>query len=179
MRLFAAVYPSPEALAHLRAALPAPDPALRWTTEEQWHLTVAFYGSVDDAVVPELTERLGRAAGRTPPLSLRIAGAGRFGRTVLWLGLDGDLDPLHRLAERAVAAGRRSGLAMEDRRFRAHLTLARARDRAGADLRPYVDALRAYAGPAWIADELVLVRSTLGRPRAHHEPYATWPLTGH
>ena len=45
MRLFAAVVPPPEAIEDLAAFLEPREeagPDLRWTTPEQWHLTLAF-----------------------------------------------------------------------------------------------------------------------------------------
>ena len=47
MRLFLAVWPSPEVVDVLRA-LPRPDtPGVRWSTEDQWHVTVEFLGECD------------------------------------------------------------------------------------------------------------------------------------
>jgi 2'-5' RNA ligase len=92
---------------------------------------------------------------------------------------------LKRLAQAAQAAGRRSGIDMEEGRpFRPHLTLARARGRReSVDLRPYVEALGAFQSRTWTATELSLVRSRLpggGVPgeQPHYEPVAAWLLGG-
>jgi len=179
VRLFAAVVPPPAALAQLAAALPeSPPPALRFVPERQRHLTVAFFADVPDAAVVDLCERLRRAASRTPRLSLRLNGFGTFPANaararVLWAAVDGDVAELTRLAERAVAAGRRAGIAVEDRSYRPHLTVARARQGA-ADLREIVAAV-SLDGCRWTATELVLVRSTLGA-EVRHEPIDRFPL---
>lgn len=191
MRLFAALLPpdaAVTALAHAVAplrALPDAD-RLRWTTQDSWHFTLAFYGEVDEAgTLPELRERLARAAARSGAPDLRVAGAGRFGGRALWAGAEGDRETLKRLAQAAQAAGRRSGITMEEgRAFRPHLTVARARGRtASVDLRPYVDALGAFHGEAWTATELALVHSRLpasGVPgeQPHYTTIAAWPLGG-
>ncbi|GGO46137.1 RNA 2',3'-cyclic phosphodiesterase [Streptomyces daqingensis] len=96
MRLFAALLPpadvldGPGRLAEAVGQLHSMPGAgqLRWTDRANWHITLAFYGEVPDAVLPSLEERLARAAGRARPLRLRIAGAGRFGDRALWAGLD-------------------------------------------------------------------------------------------
>jgi RNA 2',3'-cyclic 3'-phosphodiesterase len=182
VRLFVAVTPAQDAVDELWSAvsvLRQTRPELRWTRPEQWHLTLAFLGEVDDRARLEVMERLGRAAGRHPPLALALAGAGRFGDRVLWTRVTGDVAPLCRLAESVRAAVRRARLPVEDRPYRPHLTLARSRD--GADLRPAVDALAGFAGCAWTATELHLVRSHLGAGpgrSARYEVVATWPLTG-
>jgi RNA 2',3'-cyclic 3'-phosphodiesterase len=181
MRLFVALAPPAEAVAQLAAVLRdlPPEPRVRWTRSEQWHITLAFLAEVDDRTRAELVERLGRVAGRHPPLSLALAGGGRFGGQVLWTRIDGDRMPLRRLANAVRAAARRSGLPTEQRPYRPHLTLARSAEPA-PDLRPLVAALQGFAGSTWPATELYLVRSHLGAGpggTARHETIATWPLT--
>jgi len=91
--------------------------------------------------------------------------------------VEGDREPLRRLAASAGAAARRSGLDVEDRPYRPHLTLAR--NTGGADLRPLVTALAAYTGIDWTADRLHLVRSRLGQGpgrTAAYDTVAYWPL---
>ncbi|MCX5198661.1 RNA 2',3'-cyclic phosphodiesterase [Streptomyces sp. NBC_00249] len=184
MRLFAAVLPAPEAALELRDALAAaPDAAgLRWTAEPGWHFTLAFMAEVRDELLPELHERLRRAAARTAPFPLRLHGVGHFGSRALWAGAAGDLDTLRMLAERADAAARRAGVPMDQHhRYTPHLTLARSN--GAADLRPVLDALSGFEGTPWRVDTLSLVRSNLptsGIPgeRPRYEVTATWPLTG-
>ncbi|MGH9148794.1 MAG: RNA 2',3'-cyclic phosphodiesterase, partial [Acidimicrobiales bacterium] len=54
----------------------------------------------------------------------------------------------------------------EDRPFRGHLTLARARDRGGVDLRPRCGA--AFAA-SWVVREVTLVASRLGAGAARYD----------
>ena len=203
MRAFVALIPPVAALTELGAAvepLRAAHPGLRWATAAQWHLTLAFLGEVDERALPDLTERLARAARRHEPMRLAFGGAGRFGSRLLWIGVDAApdgrpderesprstgrvprsdrrADGLRRLAASVTAAARRSGIAVDDRPYRPHLTLARARD--GADFRPLVAALGGFAGSPWSAEALHLVRSRLGAGAggtAVHEIVGTWPL---
>lgn len=179
MRLFAAVAPPPEARAEITELLAPQHQELRFGSPEQWHITTAFYGEVAESLLPPLVERLGRAAARTPALTLRLHGAGTFPRQanrarVLWIGVAGDVAVLSRLADRCAAAGRRSGVAMEDRPFRPHLTVARAR-RDPVDLRDTIAGLSAYDGVPWPATSLRLVHSTLGA-HVEHRTVQEWPL---
>lgn len=178
VRLFAAVVPSAEAIDHLSAAVtPLRDDALRWTDVSDWHLTLAFYGEFDEAHLPDLEERLIRAAGRHDPVALALAGAGRFGKQALWVGCTGELLALRRLAQSTIAAGRRAGADVDDkRRFKAHVTLARAYNKRPADLRPYVAALAEYEGPTWQSREVQLIRSHLGSGRPRYETILSAPL---
>ncbi|MCQ0023282.1 RNA 2',3'-cyclic phosphodiesterase [Streptomyces somaliensis DSM 40738] len=187
MRLFAAVLPPRAAVEELALLveelrrLPGAD-GLRWTSRPGWHYTLAFMGEVEEALLPELSERLARAARRTGPFPLRVRGGGRFGHRALWAGAAGGLDDMRLLAERSDAAARRAGVAMDEhRRYQAHLTLARGR--ADTDLRPFVTELEHFKGGRWEVAELALVRSNLpvsGVPgeAPRYETIATWPLGG-
>src|SRR5258708_32011756 len=81
MRLFVAVTPPPDALAELDGAvgaLRADWPGLRWAGLDKWHVTLAFLGEVADERLPDLTERLERAASRQRALRLRCGRGGAF-----------------------------------------------------------------------------------------------------
>ncbi|WP_171165213.1 RNA 2',3'-cyclic phosphodiesterase [Streptomyces sp. I05A-00742] len=185
MRLFVAVVPPQAALDELATAAAglhglSDSGRLRWSAPATWHFTLAFLGEVDESLLPELIERLGRAAHRHPAHELRLAGGGRFGDRVLWAGAEGDLATLRALARSSGAAARRAGVAVDESHpFHAHLTLARATGRIA--LRPYADALAGFAGSPWRAETLELVRSRLpgsGVPgeRPRYETVRSWPL---
>lgn len=188
MRLFAAVLPPQDVTEQLAAevaalkSLPGAD-TLRWTGRPGWHFTLAFYGEVDEELVPGLSARLERAAGRAPSFPLALRGGGQFGHgRALWTGAGGDLPALRLLAERAEAAARKTGVPMgEHRRYKAHLTVARSRD--AVDVRPYVDSLAAFTSSTWAVGELVLVRSNLPRSgipgeQPRYEAVDRWALGG-
>jgi RNA 2',3'-cyclic 3'-phosphodiesterase len=182
VRLFVALTPPAEVAQELRSAterLRAEHPALRWTLPEQWHLTLAFLGEVDDRARADLAGRLARAATRAAPLSLALGGAGRFGDRVLWTRVSGDTAALRRLACSVRAAAGRAGLRVEDRPYRPHLTLARSG--GDVDLRGLVSALADFSGSSWTAERLHLVRSRLGAGpdrRSRYELLCSWPLGG-
>lgn len=191
MRLFVALTPPSavlDALAERVAdvrALPegSPDPAaaIRWSVREQWHISLAFLGEVDEPTLPELRRRLARVAARYAPIELCLDGAGGFGSLrrarVLWAGVRGETATLRKLAESVAAAARRCDIPVEQRRFRAHLTLGRLAE--PADLTEVAARLAGPCGPPWVADRLELIRSHLGQGegrRSRYETLDTWRL---
>jgi 2'-5' RNA ligase len=161
VRLFVALRPPSDAVAHLQAQL------TQWpSAPERWHLTLAFLGEVpDDAAVDRA---LATALAGAPSPELCLAGSGTFGQRAVWVGLDGDLDGLQELARRVSAAVRQAGVPLERGHYRPHLTVGRAG-------RPDPARLRSYRGPAWTAREVELVRSDLGRT-VSHTVLARYPL---
>jgi 2'-5' RNA ligase len=156
---------------------------VRWIDPASWHLTVAFLGNVDAGLVEPVTACLRRVADQFEPFAVQLQpSAGRGARSsVLWI----ELEPSEPLAAMAVAvrAGLRElglpeglpeGLREQDRAFRPHLTLARARGRASIP-RSLADA---YEGPAatWTVPGLVLMRSHLSRAGARYETLSTVPF---
>ncbi len=188
MRLFVAVTPPVGVLAELdRAVRPlagAVHPGrLRWTEPAGWHVTLAFLGEVEAATLPDLSTRLERAARRHTPVRLRLAGGGRFA-TVLWAGVYGDVSALTLLATSVGAAARRAGVTVEERRFRPHLTLARARSGgAPADLALAAAGLDDFVSASWTAARMELLRTHPPAPgvpgaRPRYEVLSHWPLAG-
>jgi len=182
VRLFVAITPPDTALAEIDAAvapLRAARPELTWSRPQSWHVTLAFLGEVDEVVLPRLAKRLEGAAGGHPRLELSAAGAGAFPTAprarVLWTGIRGNPDALRKMSRSVAAGATKAGAPPpgKGRRFRPHITLARCRQ--PADFRPLVTALADYAGPAWTADRIHLIRSYLG-PQPRYESLGDWPL---
>lgn len=152
MRAFVAVWPPPDVVESL-AGLPRPEVGgLRWTTPEQWHVTLRFLGEVEEEAATEAFDSI-VASG---PVSAELGPVtGRFGRRILHVPVSG----LEGLAAATVAATAGIGHPPEDRRFAGHITLARARHPRGVELRPLAGA--PIAG-RWVVPEITLVASRLG-----------------
>jgi 2'-5' RNA ligase len=169
MRLFVAVWP-PGPVLDAVAGLPRPAVVgARWTTRDQWHVTLRFLGEVDDAVLPDvvaaierlelgsMTARLGPAVERLNPriVSVPVGGLEELGPAVI----------------EATAA---FGKPPERRPFRGHLTLARLH---GVRKWELGEALGAPIDESWQVEELHVVRSHLSPHGARYETVAEVPLT--
>jgi 2'-5' RNA ligase len=109
---------------------------------------------VPDVGVPLVTEAL-TSVPRPGPISLRLAGAGRFG-SVIWAGVHGDLERLAAFREDIRRALAEAGFPIDARPFRPHFTVSYRYDRRLATI------LDGYSGPSWAAHEFALVDSIDG-----------------
>lgn len=185
LRTFVALWldePARQALAGLQRELAGELRGLRWVEPAQLHLTLRFLGDTPADRLPGLQEALAFAAAASRALRFTVQGAGAFPGParprVLWAGVRGgeDLAGLRRRVEEAV---RGLGWPAENRPFRAHVTLARARD--GGVAGDVAGALARRAGRTWgtvEAGALVLVRSTLTPAGPVYAPLASFPLGG-
>ena len=137
LRLFVAVELPEAARRHVETVLRRLQrldiPGIRWVRPDSVHLTLKFLGSVPVEDVLPITEAMGQAASGTPFLTLSVEGAGVFpnGRSprVIWLGVQGDVQPLALLQGKLEEALEARGYAREGRAFTPHLTLGRVRGR--------------------------------------------------
>jgi len=140
VRLFVAI-PFPSELQDRLALLSGGIPGARWTSADNFHLTLRFVGEVDRHGYDDVVAALGqvRAAG----FALVLRGLDQFGKgdkaRVLWLGVEKNPALLH-LRERVEAALTRAGLEPEGRKFTPHVTLARLQGAAGDRLGAFVQA---------------------------------------
>jgi 2'-5' RNA ligase len=176
-RLFVAIWPSDAARESLartvdRARQAAPD--VRWQPPERWHITLAFLGPADPARAAARIDSQARADRWPGAEPIRLRGSGAFG-PVIWVGVD------HGPWLAELARELQSSLHAADRRFRAHVTVGRARGAAGpARAREVVPSLAAHDGPAWTPGDITLVESVTGPAPEYHvlERWRLRPASG-
>lgn len=168
MSVFLAVDLDVTARAHASACVDASRTRFeaKWLPPEKLHVTVLFLGNPNPERVTELTPIVDALASRHRPFSLRLHGAGTFvtarAPSVLWLGVEGELEPLRALQLDAVSALGQH----EPREYRPHLTLARAH--TDGFFEPLREELRDFTGPPWRVDGLSLYESTHHRYHVLH-----------
>jgi 2'-5' RNA ligase len=179
-RIFIAVDLAPALRAAVADALGRGRPMAaraKWVAPDAAHVTLAFLGSVTAERVPWIAEALGTAAASVRPFDATLTGPGTFGRPssprVLWLGLGGDVAAFTALHAAIAAALAPLGFAPEDRPFRPHVTLARARDpRGDHDLMRARAALESSAAASMRVEDVVLFESRLSASGARYVPVA-------
>jgi RNA 2',3'-cyclic 3'-phosphodiesterase len=106
---------------------------LSWVDPGNFHLTLHFFGDIDDSGISALKDKFSTFAGSIAPPRFEIAGLAYLpsARNPHVLCLDLAIEPRNALAPiiaeaKSLAAG--LGASDEDRSWRAHLTLARIKE---------------------------------------------------
>ena len=161
-RLFVAVLPPARVLDRLEALERSVGDGARWTTRAQWHVTLHFLGQAD-----EVASSRALATVSAEPATVML------GPTTSMLGAHVHVVTAEGLAALAAVVGAAMagiGQPPEDRPFRGHLTLARARrgQRARFAVQPFDE--------RFVADEVVLLRSRTLAEGARYERVASQRL---
>jgi len=142
-----------------------PEAAASWSRPENVHLTLKFFGNVDQANVPVISVALARAVKGFGPIAIQIGKTGVFPRPsrpqVLWLGIDEPSGALARIHGRVEDECAREGFAKEDRAFRPHLTIARIRKPHNASRLAEAHLKLEFPPVEVVLNDLVLFRSEL------------------
>lgn len=110
-----------------RSGLPGGD-TLRWVPPENWHITVAFLGEVNERNLGKLSDVIAPIVQERAPLYAELDGLEWFPSPLKPRMLALHVNPTPALLElqSAVSASlRREGFQLENREYRPHLTLAR------------------------------------------------------
>lgn len=185
MRLFVAFELTPAVRAHVVSALEKVKPGSphsKWVPPENLHVTLVFLGAVPDERVPELISALDRVGERHAPVTVSTSRGGSFGTKrhprVLWVGLEGELEPLTRIFADVEEAMTGFGYTPENRAYHPHITLARAREMRGdPSLADCAEALQTLEPKRLRVDHLSLVKSTPGRGGSKYEVIHRAPLS--
>jgi RNA 2',3'-cyclic 3'-phosphodiesterase len=178
MRLFIAL-PVPDEIADALVTLQSGVPDARWVPVENFHVTLCFAGEVQGGVMRDLEEELSDIAG--PPFSVAITGVEQFSsgkQPKALVALVEKSDRLDWLQQKVSTVARNCGIAIEHRKFRPHVTLARFP--AGAETGHHIAQFMAShsrfrAGP-WIADHFALYSSRLRPGGAVYREEAAYDL---
>tara|TARA_R110002072_G_scaffold81857_6_gene187092 strand:+ start:5273 stop:5812 length:540 start_codon:yes stop_codon:yes gene_type:complete len=175
-RLFAAIG-LPDSVCEPLLALQSGLPGASWRPRENLHLTLRFFGDVDERKAEDLEHELAKITA--PAFDLTLKGAGWFGRLephALWIGAEPDT-ALLALQTKCERAARRAGLAPESRKFVPHVTLAYLRQTPVEALAGFTQALGTFRCKAARIASFSLYASWLSRGEANiYQPARNYPL---
>jgi 2'-5' RNA ligase len=156
----------------------------RWVKVDNIHLTVVFMGNIETEDIPAIARGVKEVCQAFGPFDLSLKGIGCFPNRrnprVIWLGLDGDLEPMSDFRDALQGHLTGFGIKEEKRKFKPHLTLGRFRKPKKTDskenqlLSKYED----ISSSVCSLKELILFKSDLKPAGAVYTKVETWPLTG-
>lgn len=183
MQLIAALIPPGsvrENLAAVVRSVPGDPGELRPVPPALLHTPLASFGNVALGDRQKLAVALRDAVGQCQPLRLSFHGSNALeesGDDSVWATLNGDIEPLTDLAAQIRTAVRRIGFLLDRRNFRGRARVGRITDTTTAPyLHRLVDRLDEYDGPAWVVDEVALVRAQPRGADGHQPPFEVLEL---
>lgn len=165
----------PESVRQRLLSVQRPIVGARWQSADQLHLTVAFLGSVEAQLLPDVRE----AARNLPvkPFDLTVSGIGCFGDPDHPKNLWADVQPVEELTELHDVLNQRlaaCGLGQEKRTFRPHITLSRFRKESGSVRELLREHQKAHAG-TFLVDRITLFQSIQGSRGSTYRALAHFP----
>ncbi|MGF1462396.1 MAG: RNA 2',3'-cyclic phosphodiesterase [Maricaulaceae bacterium] len=175
LRLFAAL-PVPPEIADRLVPLQKGVGGASWRPRENFHITLRFFGEIDERLAEDLDHEL--AAVRSHPFELRLKSAGWFGRKepgALWVGVAAP-QALETLSGRCERAARRIGLPAEKRPFKPHVTLAYLHHAEISRVEAFARNNSLFESPRFWADRFGLYSSWMGKGPSRYVLEAEYPL---
>jgi 2'-5' RNA ligase len=172
LRLFVGIALPPELKLRL-SLLASGVPGARWVDPGNYHLTLRFIGEIDEGTASDVDAAL--LPIRAKPFAVTLAGVGRFGDRMLWVGVEKS-PPLVHLRDKVESALVRLGLAPETRRYAPHVSLARLRNASEAKLQAYLTEHALFRAEPFPVDKFSLVASYLTKAGSIYEDQADYGL---
>ena len=150
-------------------------PAARWVRPKNLHLTLHFFGEIEQETLEKIRVSVLSVKGCKRPFQVEVKGLGAFPNQhrprIIWLGLEpiGQLKQLHQECSQAL---HQAGVATETRPYSPHLTIGRLQQPQPdlTDLFSSVGRRRVGQLPV---DKLILYESRLLSGGAEHIPLLT------
>ncbi len=175
-RLFVALE-IPEIVADALSTLQYGVEGARWRRPESFHMTLAFIGETDRHGFAAALDAL--SAIEAPAFELRLSGIGSFGDKkphALWAGADAAPGLVH-LQTKVETALRRSGFALEKRKFIPHVTLAYLRGASPQSVMSFCAMHGLFSCGPFPVTDYHLYSSRLGNETSAYEIEASYALS--
>ena len=154
---------------------------ISWTKPSNIHLTLKFLGGVEATRIERVKKALERAVNGIGPFEVEVSGSGCFPSArsprALWVGFSNVPELLQHLSSNIEDELAREGFEREKRKFSPHLTIGRIR--APGNSARVAEALIAsgFESEAFIATEVILMRSDLKPTGSIYTPQAVLRLS--
>ena len=139
---------------------------VRWVSSERIHLTLKFFGNINESRIEPLVKSIEGQIWPTAPFPLRVKGIGVFPHLknprVIWIGLLDEKEVLISFQKRIEAELEKIEFEPEDRPFQSHLTLGRVKSSRGRnELVERMERYREEEFGDFRAEKVILFKSDL------------------
>lgn len=158
---------------------------IKWVEEENYHLTLKFFGSLDVKDIQQINNILNQIIPQIEQFTLSYEGLGVFpdlvNPRVIWLGLSGEVEKLKTLHSKIENELSAAGFPREEKKFQPHLTIGRFRSNSNLELFiKFFNEFREAPFSPQIRDievqELHLMKSVLTPAGPRYSSLAAYPL---
>jgi 2'-5' RNA ligase len=185
MRTFAAIELAEEAknkIVDMSQRLANIDETVRWVKPENVHVTLYFFGEVEESGVRVLSDIINTAIHRISPFTINIQGISAFPTVkrarVLWFGIQNEGRELSEMYEKIRRGLLETGIAgkVEARPYSPHLTVGRVKRGISRKLIDQINKYNDFQFGHSEVKELVLFESILMRPGPVYKKIKSFPL---
>jgi 2'-5' RNA ligase len=153
-------------IAELANELKAAGAGVKWVEAKNLHISLKFLGWVEDRKLDELTDLTTKAVAGTGSFKARFESIGTFpeGKSprVIWAGTVEGGERLCNLAKILEETLSKAGFRSEDREFKPHITIARVKEKKGADkLKEKIGNIKEAKFGEALVDRIYIMKSTL------------------
>jgi 2'-5' RNA ligase len=147
-------------------------PPASWVRPETQHLTFAFLGEQDEALIQRLSPMVESELAAVPKFEGSLHGCGFFPNPrharVGWIGVEPET-PFNAIAQGVRSAVERCGIHLDRGEFKAHLTVMRMREGwPPMSIEVFKNALREFRSATFAVDGVTLYSSELNPKGAIH-----------
>ncbi len=170
-----------EQIAVLQKHLQTSGADITWTAAENLHLTLKFLGEITREQAGQIKQAMTSRLSTVDPFKISLRGAGGFpnleNARVLWVGMSHGKEELKKLALAADKACGPLGFPIEEKPFKAHLTIGRVRSMRGHKrLVKQMDGISFRGKSPCPIDAVTLFHSELTRKGPIYSPLAQFAL---
>ncbi|EJF85108.1 RNA 2',3'-cyclic phosphodiesterase [Candidatus Bartonella washoeensis] len=154
-------------------------PNAQWINPQNFHITLSFFGEVEDSVADEIICAFDTI--KLPPFALKTRGFEVFGSENAPHSLVVGIEPcetLNSLHEQMQNIRNHLKLAPDEKQFTPHITLARLLDIRPDDLPPYLSSRGDFSFPGFEINHFVLLLSPSPSSDAPYIVKGSWTLQG-
>ncbi|MFH2011275.1 MAG: RNA 2',3'-cyclic phosphodiesterase [Pseudomonadota bacterium] len=154
---------------------------VKWVRPESIHLTLKFFGNIEEKIVGEISQVLEKVTAKTSSFVIDVKDIGVFPDIsrprVIWVGAESIGNVLNILQKETEDSLKKIGFKPEERKFSAHLTIGRVKSlKEKRQLIEQIVKLKGYEVGSFRVENLFLFKSDLRPTGAIYTKLETFSL---